>query len=105
MVLAFWLNLLLLPCAMAMEAPDDGHDCCPPSIELQPLDCCVVDDFSVDHRKGSDKDSDKNGAVFVSAEHRAHSLAARAGHRPSAPPPGPEGASPPLYVLNCVYLK
>ena len=123
---AVWLNLALLPCAMAFEAEDDP-DCphCPP-VEMQEhhgmhdgmdagtlcadgmSDCGFDGDFSHDARGVQSKfkpgHSDKPVAI-VAAEIPApvQSLA-----RQRSPPritTAYLGASTPLHVLYCVYLK
>jgi hypothetical protein len=99
--LLFWLNLALLPCAMAMEVPADGHDCCPSSIELEPTECCDIDDVSVDRKDDRDLDVFSAGPVSYRTELPAPR---RAEFRRSAPP-DPVDFSPPIHVLNCVYLK
>jgi len=100
-MLAIWLNLAFLPCAMALEAPDLLHDCCPSTIELQTLDCCELDDFTVDKRDGGDGHDSAPSAV----ECRVFSPAVRSDIRLAVPPPDPDSTSPPLHVLNCIYLK
>jgi hypothetical protein len=100
-VLALLLNLAILPCAMALETPDTEHDCCPPTLELQQLECCEFDDVSVDHR-----DSKKPNPVVLSvSDEQPLQPAIRTVLRRVPIPPDCSGSSPPIYVLNCVYLK
>ena len=100
-VLALLLNLAILPCAMALESPDTEHDCCPPTLELQQLECCEFDDVSVDHR-----DSKKPDPVMVSvSDEQALLPAIRTVLRRVPIPPDCDDSSPPIYMLNCVYLK
>lgn len=123
---AVWLNLALQPCAMAYEVEND-HECphCPPT-EMQGhhdvhagmdaempcadglSDCGLDSDFSHDARGGQSKlktgHSDTPVAI-IAAEIPApiQSLA-----RQRSPPritTAHLGASPPLHVLYCVYLR
>ena len=100
-LLAFVLNLAILPCAIAMESLADEHDCCPSSIELQQHDCCEVDAIHSDKRDGDDSKS----FVLAAGETIAHVAAHRRSLCRVAVPPDPDVASPPINVLNCVYLK
>jgi hypothetical protein len=100
-MLVFWLNLALLPCAMAFEAVTAEHDCCPPSIELQQADCCEPDAVTRDHR-----DSEDFGVAIVGpTKIRSLLPSVRATVRQVSRPPDPGGTSPRIHVLNCVYLK
>lgn len=99
-MLAFWLNFALLPCAMALQTSSADHDCCPPTLELAPADCCELEDYSVDHRDGKDI-----GDVVDIFESQLHLPAARHVDRSMSLPPDPDYGGPPLYVRNCVYLK
>lgn len=101
-LLAFWLNLALLPCAMAMEVPAEGHDCCPPTIELQPSDCCELGDVALESRDGSVDTPDDPG--FAPIERPWLSLSTRTTPRWSEKPPDPGYHSRPLHKLFCVYL-
>jgi hypothetical protein len=100
-MLAFWLNLALLPCALAIQEPDDLHDCCPPTIELQQLNCCEVDPIAIDHRYENSADE----VVATVTEYQAVRPSRRTPYRLAVPPPDPDVASQPIYVINCVYLK
>ncbi len=87
---------------MALEMPVDGHDCCPPEIELQQKDCCVPDEASANTRDGDVADADL--ADFVPSTVlplQDISTVLRRVH----PPPDPIVAGPSLQVLHCVYLK
>jgi hypothetical protein len=100
-MLVFWLNLALLPCAMAFEAVETEHDCCPPTVELQQLDCCEIDSVTRDHR-----DSEDFGVAIIGAsEFRSPPLSVRATVLKTSRPPDPGGTPPRIHVLNCVYLK
>ena len=52
-LLAVFLNLALVPCSMAIEVVEEGHDCCPPELKLEAQECCELDDASVDSRSGT----------------------------------------------------
>jgi hypothetical protein len=106
LLLAISLNLALVPCTMALEVVEQDHDCCPPELKLEALECCQIDDISVDARAGSLKvddsdDSDQSlsprfpGAVARTTAYR----------RVTAGPPDPPNRLVPLHKLNCVYLK
>jgi hypothetical protein len=51
-LIAALLNLALVPCAMALEVIEEGHDCCPAEVNLELPECCELDDVSVDKRDG-----------------------------------------------------
>ena len=100
-MLVFWLNLALLPCAMAFDAVATQHDCCPPTIELQALDCCEIDSVTRDHR-----DSEDFGVAIIGpTENRSLLPSVRTIVRQVSRPPDRGGAPPRIHVLNCVYLK
>ena len=102
-LLAFWLNLALIPCALAFETADTGHDCCPPTVELEAPECCTLDDVRANPRVQIDLSDD----VFFAASAPSAQptlLYAAIGEWPQLPP-DPGHSTPPLYVLNCVFLK
>ena len=118
-----WLNMAVLPCAMAFQGAEDcphvgpaedhameshhGHGEVPerPSCETVQSDCCKQPAASVDAR--SDKLTIKpvSEVVFISAPAppKARRHAAAYGHHALDPPVGAANA-PPLHVLFCVYL-
>jgi hypothetical protein len=100
---ALWLNLAILPCAMALEtASEPGHDCCPPVLELAAAaDCCELDSVNVENREFEpSKDSVAMCSTMpVSRKAVFTSLQAQ------PPPPDPDSPAPPLHLLNCVFLK
>ena len=101
-LLTFWLNLALLPCAMAIETAQNGHDCCPPTVELQQIDCCELDFATADKRGGKFESYDDlvviTTVVTWPSPHTADiSLN-------EIRPPDPTDYSPPLHKLFCVYL-
>ena len=101
LLVACWLNLVLLPCAMAVEAPDEGHDCCPPKIEWQQVDCCEIDSHTAEKRS-SKFEFDTDLAPTVSSIPRPVALD-RYGGPPGVPPPLVY-TSRPRHKLFCVYL-
>ncbi len=101
-MLVFWLNLALLPCAMAFDASAAGHDCCPPTIEVQQPDCCEPDAVTRDHRDAADP----GGAIAGPTESRSLLPSVRASVRQVLrPPDDPGGTSARIHALNCVYLN
>ena len=103
LLLAVCLNLALIPCAMAIEVAEDGHDCCPPELQLEPADCCQLDGATLDVRSTSKFDDDDRDAVLVSASPLLPSLA-----QPLlavVDPPDPPDLNPDLNALFCVYLN
>ncbi len=105
LLLAVCLNLALVPCTMALEVVEEGHDCCPPELRLDPSECCEIDDASVDARSGSLK-LDDGGEVDAGPALSCSDLgAAPVGfHYSQTGPPEPPPRSVALHKLNCVYL-
>ena len=102
LLLTFWLNLALLPCAMAIEAAQDGHDCCPPTVELQQIDCCELDSATSDKRGGKFESYDD---LFVVSTVVPWPPLYRADiSENEMRPPDPANYSPPLHKIFCVYL-
>ena len=119
-----WLNMAVLPCAMAFEA--DDHDCphCPPSAASEMAahhghakadtrshcatmqsQCGDPGEASVDARGGKLKITDVSDLTFVTSPKRASLPAAVfARTRSATDPPELTGRFPPLHVLYCVYL-
>lgn len=122
---AVWLNLAMQPCAMAYEA--DDHDCphCPPAEthehgdmhgsmdQKMPCadgasDCSIDEDWNHDSRGGKSKLNDApTDSLVAIAPHEFAALHRHAGDAPLRPRHTllQAGAPPPLYVLNCAYLK
>jgi hypothetical protein len=98
----FWLNLALLPCAIAIETAQDGHDCCPPTVELQQIDCCELDSATSDKRGGKFESYDDLFVVSTVVPwpslHRADIS------ENEMRPPDPAYYSPRLHKIFCVYL-
>lgn len=120
-----WLNMAVLPCAMAFESGD--HDCahCPPAIEHEmashhghgekhanepgattQTECCDLEDASIDIRGGNLKIKPPSDGVFIS-EPAIAILPARSNGQLkwASDPPEIIGSSPSRHVLFCVYLK
>lgn len=123
-----WLNMAVLPCAMAFQGDDDCPHCPPPeqhgqdhgmsahhggdtaasrpSCATAQPDCCDAIAASVDARGGKIEHKPAPDVVLASVP-----LPGNHGDRPSAQrcgspdPPDVSGSSPPLRVLYCVYLK
>lgn len=100
--LAILLNFALVPCTMALETSDPGHDCCPPSIELQPSECCAIDDICVDTRT---KGGESEKLILLPATPVAEAAVVSSFTVNVGPPPPPDAAPPPIYLSNCVFLK
>ena len=106
MLLAILLNLALIPCSMAIEAVEDGHDCCPPEITLEALECCELDDASVDSRSGTHKhDFTPDLDVVLTGMPGGIPAMSPARDLASSDPPDPPSPSAALHKLHCVYLK
>ena len=104
LLLAFALNVALVPCAMAIEVIAEEHDCCPPELRLEPSDCCEVDDGSVQSR-GTTFEFDA-GDEPAAVHGQALRLPTRTGRNaPLSDPPDPPDTRPDLNALFCVYLK
>lgn len=105
-LLAVLLNLALVPCTMALEVAEEGHDCCPPKLELEPSECCILDDVSVDARDGTLKLEDDRGAdTLAPASYVDLAGAAPRHYHALADPPDPPARSVALHKLVCVYLN
>ena len=103
---AICLNLAIIPCTMALEIVEQGHDCCPPEIQLESSDCCELDDVSVDARGDVlklDGSPDLDTLSVPSYTLLPNPVPAR--YSGAVDPPDPPGDSRPLYDLYCVYLK
>ena len=118
---AVWLNMAVLPCAMAFETAE--HDCphCPPAEEhaghhghgkAEALDkteascdespCCDAGEATIETRSGKIKPSADTVVAGTSAIVELPARGVR--HAAAADPPDPPGAFPPRHVLFCVYL-
>jgi hypothetical protein len=105
-LLAVLLNLALMPCSMALEVVEEGHDCCPPELNLELSECCVLDDVSIDKRDGLLDlwDSPDYDAIAISP---LEELVARVPvyHSAATDPPDPPWQFENLQKLFCVYLN
>ena len=104
LLLAFALNVALVPCAMAIEVVAEEHDCCPPELRLEPADCCEVNDGSVQSR-GTTFEFDEEDDVLAVHGHALLVPALSGCNVPVADPPDPPDNRPDLNALFCVYLK
>ena len=103
-LLAVFLNLSLVPCTMALEVVEEGHDCCPPELNLEALECCQLDDVSLDSRGAGKFDADDVEALPPLTFVESTSLARSTGWA-ALKPPDPPDLSPDLNALFCVYLN
>ena len=106
LLLALVLNVTLVPCAMALEAAEEQHDCCPPEIRLDAMECCVIDDVTHDARGARLwLDDDSSAEVMLAPKFVDIDLPRQIrGPQPTGPPELPPRAVP-VYKLNCAYLK
>lgn len=118
-----WLNMAVLPCAMAFESsetcphcpPADEHEMAshhghieaqaePPCASVQ-AECCDLVDASVDTRGGKLKVKPASEVVLATAPAIFElPLRTSAQRHVTSDPPDIAGSSPPLHVLFCVYL-
>ena len=118
-----WLNLAVLPCAMAFESAETCPHCPPADehemashhghgdVEARPacatvqVDCCDPSEASIDTRGGKLEARPASEVVFVMAPPIAALPVRSPGQRYCATdPPDAPGVAPPLHVLYCVYL-
>lgn len=104
LLLAICLNLALVPCTMALEQVEKGHDCCPTDIQIEAAECCELDAASVDARFGVVKPYDTPDVQAAPAVPPIHAVPASARFATIVVPPDPPGTSAPLHKLNCSYL-
>jgi hypothetical protein len=104
-LLAVFLNLALVPCTMALEVVEEGHDCCPPELRLDPSECCQIDVGTSDARSGVIKADLDGGESFAAPAYAdLDELSAPRSHA-LADPPDPPHPQRDLNALFCVYLK
>jgi len=119
-----WLNMAVLPCAMAFESDEPCPHCPPaedhqmashhghgkvnvtPSCETAQSECCDLAAASIDTRGSNFQIKSTSDVVFIAPPVTAV-LPARASVRRhvASDPPDIAGTSPPLHVLYCAYLK
>ena len=105
-LLALVLNLTLVPCAMALEAVEETHDCCPPEIRLDAAECCVIDDVTHDARGARIwLDEDGGADALLMPAFTDAVVPVLVGDNEATGPPDPLVRAVPVYKLNCVYLK
>lgn len=104
LLLAFVLNVALVPCAMAIEVVADEHDCCPPELRLDPSECCEVNDGSIQAR-GTPLEFEKDDTLSPAPDCSTPIPASVGRHASAADPPDPPDLRPDLNALFCVYLK
>jgi hypothetical protein len=104
-LIAALLNLALVPCAMALEVIEEGHDCCPAEVNLELPECCELDDVSVDKRDGLLElwDAPDTDDVAPDPLHDFVSLAPERSYSASDPP-DPPGRAEARHKLFCIYL-
>jgi len=119
-----WLNMAVLPCAMAFES-DEPCPHCPPAEDHQMAshhghggvdavptcataqsECCDLAAASIDTRGSKLKFKSASDIVLITAPLKPV-LPARASvqRHVASDPPDIFGTSPPLHILYCVYLK
>lgn len=119
-----WLNMAVLPCAMAFESDEPCPHCPPaedhqmashhghgkakatPSCATAQPECCDLAAASIDTRGSNLQIKPTSDVVFI-APHFSAVLPAQASvqRHVASDPPDISGTSPPLHVLYCVYLK
>lgn len=128
MLAVLWLNMAMLPCAMAFQAADDCPHCPPadehahhgsmaahedrheqaakPACGTAQTDCCEEIAANVDGR-GSKFEYRPSSDVAIAGAALADTLSSRrcAHCCRAADPPEISACSPPLRTLYCVYLK
>jgi len=118
-----WLNMAVLPCAMAFES-DEPCPHCPPAEEHQMAshhghgegdvvptcataqsECCDLAAASIDTRGNKLQLKSASDIVLIAAP-LTPVLPAQASvqRQVASDPPDISGSSPPLHVLYCVYL-
>jgi len=91
---------------MALEVVEQGHDCCPPDMQFEAVECCELGDVSVDARFGTIEPLDAPDQDALPAHSMYQSSSITKWRRiASVDPPDPPDRHPPLYDLYCVYLK
>lgn len=104
-LIAALLNLALVPCTMALEIVEEGHDCCPPELKLELPQCCDLDDVSVDKRDGLLELWDAPDTDDVASD-PLQDLVSLAPERsyPASDPPDPPARAESRHKLFCIYL-
>ena len=124
LIAVLWLNMAVLPCAMALEGGGDCPHCPPPAVEHEMAvhhghgddhakpscatmqsQCGELEEASIDTRGSKLELKPTFEMVFISTPPIAPLSAGMQGRITcSSDPPDISGSSPPLNVLFCVYL-
>jgi hypothetical protein len=105
LLLAVSLNLALVPCTMALEVVELGHDCCPPELQIEASECCELDDASIDARSGLLEPDDQPEADALPAHTAVTTLNSEfVRYTSGVDPPDPPATTAALHKLNCAYL-
>lgn len=124
LIAVLWLNMAVLPCAMALEGGGDCPHCPPPAVEHEMAahhghgannatpacatmqsECGDLDKVSIDARSGKLDVKPTPELVIISAPVITQLPSLTPGHiNDVSDPPDISGSSPPLHVLYCVYL-
>ena len=98
------LNLVLVPCAMALEVAEEGHDCCPPELNVEVTECCELDGASGDTRDLRPRDLPDDTSLATGSFQQLVALVP--GRSPtSTDPPDPPDLGLVVHKLFCVYLN
>ena len=123
LVTVLWLNMALLPCAMALQSaamcphcpPAEDHEMAshhghgghseePSRVTVQ-SECCDYEEVKIDARVIKPESCSAPLLFLIASPANTDLLQAAATQSHcTKDPPGHGGASPPLHVLNCVYL-
>ena len=116
----FWLNLAVMPCAMAIEADTENEPCPMMSdqamvqkghhesqadadcLSMQSV-CCSIVQATADNRSSAEK-LQKDASPACSTPPAWPALQTTFVRQHDLRPPDPDLCFPPLHVLNCVYL-
>ena len=104
LLLAVFLGLAIVPCAMAIEVVEEGHDCCPPELQLDPSDCCEIDIGTIGAR-GDTFSQDVEPENPAAAGYIDLVELAVPRHYATTGPPLPPDNPTDLNKLYCTYLK
>ena len=105
LLLAVFLGLAIVPCAMAIEVVEEGHDCCPPELRVDPSECCEIDVGTVRTRGDTfPQDVEPDTVVAAAAYRDLAELAVPRHCATTGPPPAPDSPTD-FNKLYCTYLK
>ncbi len=88
---------------MALESSEPAHDCCPPELQVEPLECCTLDDVLTGSRVQHDLPDQEFAPLPQPVI--AGIVPGRSDIVKARPPPGRSGYPPPVFLANCVFLK